>query len=39
LSVAKDGKDKLEKVGPSFSSFNAMPAKITQKIIMVSAPS
>ena len=35
-----DGKDenafKLDKVGPTFSSFNAMLAKLTQKIIMVT---
>jgi len=33
-SVAADGKDehglKLEKVGPTLASFNAMPAKITE---------
>ena len=36
-SVAMDGKHghglKLEKAGPLFSSFNAMPAKIAQKIL------
>ena len=35
-----DGKDenafKLYKVGPTFSSFNAMLAKLTKKIIMVT---
>jgi len=39
-SVATDGKDgnglKLEKIGPIFSSFDAMFLKITIKIIMVS---
>ena len=36
----KDGHElKLQKVGPTFSSFNAiMPANITLKIIMVCAP-
>ena len=41
-SVAADGKDgnglKLEKIGPIFSSFNAMFSKISKKIIMVSSP-
>ena len=36
VSVSMDGKDghglKLEKVEPTFSSFNAMPTKITTKI-------
>ena len=39
-SDATDGKDehglKVEKVGPTFSSFNAMPAKLTKNIVMVS---
>ena len=39
--TATDGKDgyrlKLENVGPTFSSVNAMPAKLTKKIIMVIA--
>ena len=38
---ATDGKDgyrlKLENVGLTFSSFNAMPAKLTKKTIMVIA--
>ena len=38
---ATDGKDgyglKVEKVGLTFSTFNAMPAKLTKKIIMVIA--
>jgi len=35
----KDGPGlKLENVGPTFSTFNAMPAKNHQEIIMVSAP-
>ena len=42
LSVPADGKDgnglKLEKAGPTFSCFNAMPVKITRKIIMASSP-
>ena len=39
----RDGKDggkgglKLEKVGPIFSSLNAMPAEITKNIVMMSA--
>ena len=34
----KDGNGlKLEKIGPIFSSFDAMSSKITQKIIMVIA--
>ena len=37
VAVSTDGKDgdglKLEKVGPTFSSFNAMPAKITKQIL------
>ena len=41
-SVATDGKDgnglKLEKIGPLFSSFDAMPSNITKIIIMVSSP-
>jgi len=41
-SVATDGKDgnglKLEKIGPIFSSFDAVFSNITQKIIMVSSP-
>ena len=36
-TVAKDGKDgnglKLERVGPAFSSFNAIPTKMTQKLL------
>ena len=40
LSVALDGKDghglNLEKVGPTFSTLKALPAKIA-KIIIVSA--
>ena len=41
LSVVTNGKDgfgglKPEKAGPTFSSFDAMPAKITWKITMVS---
>ena len=36
LRMAFDGHGlKLQKVGPSFSNFNALPAKITRKIIMV----
>ena len=39
-SDATDGKDehglKVEKVGPTFSSSNAMPAKLTKNIVMVS---
>ena len=39
-SLATDGKDghelKLEKVGPTFTSFNAMPAETRKNIIMVS---
>ena len=41
-SVATDGKDgnglQLEKIGPIFSSFEAMFSKITKTIIMVSSP-
>ena len=41
-SVACDGKDgnwlKLEKIGPIFSSFDAMSSKITKKIDMFSTP-
>ena len=41
LSVALEGKDvhgfKLEKVGPTFSGFNAITAKMTLKIILVGA--
>ena len=41
-AVATDGKDgnglKLEKIGPIFSSFDAMSPKITTKIIVVSSP-
>lgn len=41
-SFAMDGKNgrrfKLENVGPTFLSFNAILAKITQNVIMVSAP-
>ena len=39
LSVALEGKNvhglELEKVGPTFSSFNAITAKMTSKIILV----
>ena len=42
LSVALQGKNvhglKLEKVGPIFSSFNAITAKMTSKIILVGVP-
>ena len=42
LSFATDQKDgyglKLEKIGPTFSSFNNMPAKLTPRNVMVSAP-
>ena len=38
-SVAKDGKDgqglKLENNAPTFSSFNAMPAKNTEKLLLI----
>ena len=38
-SVAKDGKDerglKLENNGPTFSSFNALPAKNTEKLLLL----
>ena len=41
-SVAKDGKDgdglRLETVGPTFSSFNAISAKLTPKNIMFHTP-
>ena len=41
-SVALEGKNihglKLEKVGPTFSSFNAITAKMTSKIILVVVP-
>ena len=41
-SVSTDAKDghglKLEKVGPTFSCFNAMPVKIIDNVIMVSSP-
>ena len=41
LSVALEGKDvhglKLEKVGPTFTGFNAITAKMTAKIILVGA--
>ena len=41
-SVAKNDKDghelKLENLGRRFSNFHAIPAKSTNKIIMVSAP-
>ena len=40
-SVATDGKDgrelKLEKVGPTFSSLNALPAKVTNKSVVIDA--
>ena len=39
-SVAADGKDgdglKLEKIGPFFSSFDAVSSQITKKIVTVS---
>ena len=42
LSVSMDGKDghglKLEKVEPTFSSFNAMSTKITKKILWLVFP-
>ena len=42
LSVALEGKNvhglKLENVGPTFSSFNAITAKVTSKIILVVVP-
>ena len=42
-SVATDGKDghglKLEKVRPTFSSFNVMPAKIIKKIMLCALSS
>ena len=38
-SVAKDGKDgqglKLENNGPTFSSFNAMPTKATERLLLI----
>ena len=38
-SVANDGKDgeglKLENNGPTFSRFNAMPAKNTEKLLLI----
>ena len=38
--MATDGKDrhglKLEKIMPTFSSFKAMPAKLTKGIVIVS---
>ena len=41
-SIATDGKDglglKLEKVGPTFSSFNAVAAKLTKKLFWVVLP-
>ena len=41
-TVATDGKDgnglKLEKIGPLFSSFDAVFSKITKKNTMVSSP-
>jgi len=41
-SVATDGKDgnglKLEKIGPIFSSFDAMFSKITKKILRLVLP-
>ena len=41
-SVAADGKDgnglNLEKIGPIFSSFDAMFSQNHQKIIMASSP-
>ena len=40
-SVATDGKDehglKLEIIGPTCSSINAMPTKLTKGIVIVSA--
>ena len=42
LSVALEGKNvhglKLEKVGPTFSSFNVITAKMTSQIILVGVP-
>ena len=42
LSVALEGKNvhglKLKKVEPTFSSFNAITAKMTSKIILVGVP-
>ena len=41
-SVATDGKDgnglKLEKIGPIFSSFDAVYSKITKKILWLALP-
>ena len=41
-SIATDGKDglglKLKKVGPTFSSFNAVAAKLTKKLFWVVLP-
>ena len=41
-SIATDGKDgvglKLEKIGPIFSSFDAMSSKITNKILWLALP-
>ena len=41
-AVALEGKNvhglKLEKVGPTFSTFNAITAKVTSKIILVDVP-
>ena len=40
-SVPTDAKEhglKLEKVGPTFSCFNAMPVKIIRNVFMVSSP-
>ena len=40
--ITADGKDghglKLEKVGPPFSSFNAVAAKLTKKLFWVVLP-
>ena len=42
VTIGTDGKDghglKLEKVGPTLSSFNAMAAKIDHKILGVGSP-
>ena len=42
MSVATDDKDgnglKLEKIGPIFACFDAMPSKITEIINIVSSP-
>ena len=39
LQMARMKKDWNQKIGPTFSSINAMPVKIDhQKIVMVTAP-